>query len=413
MRRKSLIVVIDKKPEKISADKNFANAEQSAADLLAASAENNSDATSDRKVIKPVVGTSVRTGRSSSNSRSNSSSRSSSRTGESSRSGSSSGSRSGSSSGSRSGSSSGSRSGSSSGSRSGSRSSSGYRNKPIVGLGYRSGKSKSESSSRPNSDSSSKSSSRYKTDSLYRQEKKPIVGTKLRSSKSGTRTSGKSSPNIFSKITSKLGFRSRKKVSSAWILVATVLILVLTIELVFVSDTILKYGSTFSENNTITAEIKALNDPLTVKKDEYIDNFINNILYQALSPTELASFAKKYWKYELKVNGSKVTDSFVQYVPNGLKIELFEREKERVFPLKIHLSGALSGGKADDVLSSHLSFVPDDGFSIKNEKYNETDSITGEKYKVTKVTYTFASSSDKYEDRVEIKADPELALRIN
>lgn len=386
MRRKSLIVVIDKKTEKSNSDKKFANAEQNAAYLLSTSAENTTESKSVNNAARPIVGTSAISGRSSSGSRPDSNSRSSSNSR--------------------------SVSGSRTESRSDSRSNSSSRNRPIVGLGYRSGKSRSESSSRSNSKSGIKSSSHYKTGSLYKQEKKPIVGTKLRSSKSGTRTSGKSSRNVFSKIASILGFKSRKRVSSAWILVATFLILVLTIELVFISDTVSTYKNSFTEYNTMSSDIKELNDPLTVKKTEYIDNYINNILNQALSTTELAAFAKKYWKYELKINGSKVTDSFVQYVPNGLKIELFEREKERVFPLKIHLSGALSGGKADDVLSAHLSFVPDDGFIIKNENYNETDAATGEKYKVTKVTYTFTSTSVKYEDRVEIKVDPELALRI-
>lgn len=386
MRRKSLIVVIDKKTEKSNSDKNSANAEQNAADLLNTSAENTTESKSDKNVIKPIVGTSARSGRSSSGSRRDSNSRS--------------------------GSNSQSVLDSRTESRSDSRSNSSSRNRPIVGLGYRSGKSRSESSSQLKSSSRSKSSSRYKTGSQSSNENKPIVGTKLQSSKSGTRASGKARSNVFYKIATKLGLRSRRRVSSAWILASTLLIVVLTVQLAFIADTLNRYRSSFSEYDAISAEIKALNDPLTVKKDEYIENYINNLLNKTLSATELAAIARKYWKYEIKINGIKVTDSFLQYVPNGLKIELFQREKERVFPAKIHLSGALSGGKADDVLSSHISFVPDDGFTIKNENYNETDAVTGEKYKVTKVTYTFTSTSVRNEDRVEIKVDPELAQRI-
>lgn len=385
MRRKSLIVVVDKKSEKGNTDKNFAHEEQNFADLQSATAENNSDKKTNNKIIKPIVSTGIRTGRSSS-SRSGSGSRS----GSSSRSGST--------------------SRSDSSSESESRQNSGSGKKPIVGLGYRSGRSRSGTSS--SSKSKSESLSRYKTGSLYREEKKPIVGTKLRSGKSSTKTSKKANRNVFSKISSKLGFSSRKKVSSAWILASTILIVVLTVQLAFVADTMNRYRSVFFEYDTISSEIKALNDPLTVKKDEYIDNYISNLLNKTLSATELATIARKYWKYEMKINGSIITDSFVEYVPNGLKIELFEREKERVFPAKIHLSGALSGGKANDVLSSHISFVPDDGFTIKNENYNETDPVTGEKYKVTKVTYTFTSTSVRNEDRVEIKVEPELAQRL-
>lgn len=167
----------------------------------------------------------------------------------------------------------------------------------------------------------------------------------------------------------------KNQVHPAFIALATVCALIIVLLAGININNFRKYSINKNENTRLTRAIADNFNTLNFRIEQSNEDYAVRMLTKYLTNEQIVVIAKKYWQYELSVNGQPVKTSDITVKSDTITISLKQISKKRLLPMALHIKGSATGGDKNDKFYSHIILDQQYGYE-PFESTDETGAVT-------------------------------------